>query len=368
MVVTPPAEALSPLAYGHFQEGAALMGEALKGKARRVPVYAQMHQFVARQAGIPGEIFYQRPEIMVPAMLRVQTEYGLDVASLTYDTYNIEAEALGQVLLYSLADMPDIDRGQPLIRDRSDLDLIKTPRFENAGRFSQVIEMLSIFHDLTGLTPSLSFTAPFSLAGNLVGIEKLLVAIYQDPAFTRDLFERLTGEVLAPWIAYQKAHFPEATKISGADATASLPIVNLSILRDWALPYIQRLREWCGPEVQVVNWWGEHYLKQPERMLDLKVAAGPTLVQGQDPDVAALGPSFYVEYANQHNLPLILGIGAGFLAQSEPSQVAERVRQYVEAGKRSPGFALYLCNVDAGTPPENLRAAIFTVKEAGIYE
>jgi len=354
--------AVTPAAHAHFQEGAALMAAALEGGARRAPVYAQMHEFVARQAGISSRVFYYRPEIMVPAMLKVQAEYGLDVASLTYDTYNIEAEGLGQKLLHSAANMPDIDRGQQLIKGRDDLRLVSTPKFEVAGRFRRVIDMLAIYQDLTGLAPSLSFCAPFSLAANLCGIERLLVAIYQEPGFARDLLERLTDDVLAPWIAYQKAHFPAATKISGADAVASLPIVNVSILRDWALPYIQRLRELTGLEVKVVNWWGERYLKQPEEMLALKVAAGPGVIQGQDPDVAALGPSFYADYAIRHKLPLILGVGAGFLTQSQPANVAERVREYVAAGKRAPGFALYLCNVDAETPPENVRAAVKAVK------
>lgn len=350
-------------AYEQFREGAALMAAALNGSANRVPVYAQMHEFVARQAGIPSEVFYYQPEVMVPAMLRVQAEYGLDVASLTYDAYNIEAEGLGQRLKHSAANMPDIDRSQQLIRDNADLGLVKTPNFETAGRFRRVIDMLAIYQELTGLEPTLDFCAPFSLAANLCGIERLLVAIYQEPAFARELLERLTGEVLAPWIAYWKAHFPGATKVSGADAVASLPIVNVSILRDWALPYIQRLRELTGLEVKVVNWVGERYLKQPEVMLDLKAAAGPGLIEGQDPDVAALGPAFYVDYARRHNLPLILGVGASFLAQSQPADIAERVRRYVEAGKQAPGFALYLCNVDAETPPENLRAAIRAVKE-----
>jgi uroporphyrinogen decarboxylase len=344
------------------------MVAALKGVAQRVPIYAQMHEFVAHQLGIPGEVFYYRPEIMVPAMLRVQAEYDLDGCSLTYDVYNIEAEGLGQRILRSSAGMPDIDRRQPLINDRADLQRLKTPDFDAAGRFRQVIDMLAIYQYLTGLAPPLTFCAPFSLAANVYGIERLLIAIYEDPEFARSLLDRLTETVLAPWIDYQKAHFPHAVKITGADATASLPIVNLSILEDWALPYIQRLREWSSVEVQVVNWVGERYLKQPAEMLDLKVAAGWGLLQGQDPDVATLGASYYADYAVNNDLPLILGIGAAFLAQSKPADVAERVRQYVEAGKRSPGFALYICNVDAETPAENLRAAVQSVKEHGVYE
>jgi hypothetical protein len=95
-------------------------------------------------------------------------------------------------------------------------------------------------------------------------------------------------------------------------------------------------------------------------MLDLKLAVGGDSLLGQDPDVEKLGPAFYKRYAVHHDLPLILGIGAGFLANSNPAAVAERVRQYIESGAQGGRFALYLCNIGGSTPPENVRAAIET--------
>jgi len=142
---------------------------------------------------------------------------------------------------------------------------------------------------------------------------------------------------------------------------ASVPIVNINILKKWCAPYIFRLRDLCGPEVYVPNWVGESRLKQPEEMLDLKLAVGPGSILGQDPDVEAFGPSFYKQYAERHNVPLILGVGAAFLANSTPDEIAKRVRYYVEVGGRGGRFALYLCNIGATTPPENVRAAVEAV-------
>ena len=82
----------------------------MAGESDRVPVFAHMHEFVAEQLGIPRHEFFTHPEIMVPAMLKVQAEYGIDVASITFDVYNIEAEGLGQKLVWSDTCMPDIDR------------------------------------------------------------------------------------------------------------------------------------------------------------------------------------------------------------------------------------------------------------------
>ncbi|MDQ7841403.1 MAG: uroporphyrinogen decarboxylase family protein [bacterium] len=344
--------------YSVFQEGVALMADAMRGTARWVPVYAQMHEFVAEQCGIPRREFFRRPELLVSATLDTQARFGLDVPAITYDVYNIEAEALGQGIQWSEDGMPDIDRTAPLIRDRADLSRIRTPDFDSQPACQRVLEMYAHFRRLAGIEPGLSFCAPFTLATNLRGIEQFLLDMYTDPEFARDLLARISEEVLAPWIVYLQRHFPHSTKISGVDATASPPIVNLTLLREWVVPSILRLRELSGPGVAVANWAGERYLKRPEEMLDLKLLVGPGPLLGQDPDVEALGPGFYKTYADLHDVPLILGVGAGFLAQERPAAVAERVRRYAEVGARGGRFALYLCNLGANTPPENLRAAV----------
>jgi hypothetical protein len=95
-------------------------------------------------------------------------------------------------------------------------------------------------------------------------------------------------------------------------------------------------------------------------MLELKLAVGPGALWGQDPDVERLGPAIFKEFAVAHRVPLVLGVGAAFLARATPGEVEARVRQYVEAGGRGGRFALYLCNVGATTPAANLRTAVET--------
>jgi hypothetical protein len=192
--------------------------------------------------------------------------------------------------------------------------------------------------------------------------------MYTDPFFARSLLDRVVEDLLAPWILRLKKEFPNATSVSGDDATSSLPIVNLDILREWIVPYVLRLKEICGPELYVPNWVGENHLSNPEEMLDIKRQVCPGFVEGQDPDVEALGPELYKKYAEKHNLPLILGVGARFLALGSPQQVGERVKHYVEVGGKNGRFALYLCNLGATTPPENVKAAIEAVQKFGVYK
>ncbi len=353
--------------YFFFQEGAKRFENAMSGVPDRVPVYAQMHEFAMKELGVNGEKFYTTPEILVTGTLEVCEKYGIDVAFLDFDVYNIEVEALGQEIIYSDNGMPDVDRSKPLIRDRNDVRKIKTPDFESDGRFPHIVEMYSIYKRLTGIDAGMEFTAPFSLAANLRGIEQLLGDIYENPDFAKSLFDRLTDEVLVPWVQHLKKTFPNARGIAGSDATASLPIVGPKILREWVVPYILRLRDLCGPEVYVPNWVGERYLKRPEEMFDLKLTVCPGFLEGQDPDVEILGPALYKEYAEKQGVPLVLGIGASFLALSNPEETEKRVRNYIEVGGKDGRFALYLCNLGATTPPENIKAIIDAVRRYGTY-
>jgi uroporphyrinogen-III decarboxylase len=308
------------------------------------------------------------PEIITPGSLEIAERYGLDVGYVDYDVYNIEAEALGQKVQYFDDHVPDVDRSNPLIASPNDLNKIKTPNFDIDGRFPKIIEIQHIYKKLTGLPPALQFCSPFSLAANLRGMETLIMDILISPNFARGLFDAIVEEVLAPWILYQKKQFPNASGIAGADAVASPPVVTLDILKKWVVPYILRLREICGPEVYVPNWVGERYLKNPEEMLELKLQVSPQFLEGQDPDVEALGPELYKTYAQNRGLPLVLGVGASFMAHATPKDVEERVKNYIEIGGRDGQFALYLCNIGATTPAENINAAVEAVHTYGRYE
>nr|NIM98290.1 hypothetical protein [candidate division Zixibacteria bacterium] len=80
------------------------------------------------------------------------------------------------------------------------------------------------------------------------------------------------------------------------------------------------------------------------------------------------GPAVYREYAEKRGVPLILGIGASFLALSQPEDIEKRVKNYIEVGGKNGRFALYLCNLGATTPPGNVRAVIGATDRYGTYE
>ncbi|MFQ5645282.1 MAG: hypothetical protein ACE5FQ_16535, partial [Thiogranum sp.] len=87
-----------------------------------------------------------------------------------------------------------------------------------------------------------------------------------EPDFVRHFFARIIEEVLAPWILCQKKHFPNAASVSGSDATASVPLLNVKTIKEWVVPGIQRLREMCGPELSVPNSIGDFIIATNEEV------------------------------------------------------------------------------------------------------
>ena len=355
-----------------FQAGAERFETVLSGGIPdRVPVAAQMHEFSMRQKDLNVREFYTNAKVFVPAVLENMEKYGIDIPFLDFDIYNIEVEGIGQKIKYSDENMPDVDPHDRLLKDKSNLKKIKTPNFETDGRFANVVEMYRLFHKLTGVKPVMRFTAPFSMATHLRGVDTLILDIYDDPAWVNELFTGLTEKVLAPYLLYLKQHVANdyaGHGIGGADAMASPPLLSPEMLKEWVVPHFLRLRELVGPEVYLPNWWGDSYFKKPEDMFDLKLKVCPAFLEVQDPDVEIIGPEICKEYATKHNIPLVIGLGSAFLGTAKPDEVYDRVKQYVQVGGENGGFYLYLCNIGATTPVENVVAAMEAVEKYGTYQ
>lgn len=336
----------------------------------RVPVAAQMHEFSMRQKALNAREFYSNADVFVPSVLGYMEKYGIDMPFLDFDIYNIEVEALGQKVIFSDENMPDVDPRHRFLANKQNLRHIKTPDFKTAGRIPNVVRMYQLFQELTGVAPVIRFTAPFSMATHLRGVDTLIIDTFEDPEWCRKLFTTLTENVLAPYLQHLKRYIPNSYPghgMGGADAMASLPILNPGMIKEWVIPYFLRLVELVGPEVYLPNWVGDRYLKNVEDMFDFKLQVCPSFLEVQDPDVEAIGPEVCKKYAVEHNVPLAIGVGAAFLAVAKPDKIYERVKYYVQVGGENGGFYLYLCNLGATTPPENIAAAMAAVEKYGTY-
>ena len=196
-----------------------------------VPIAAQCHHHSARLAGVPGQRFFTDALTFARTQLRVTDYYGFDAPNTLWDVYNIEAEALGQKMVYPPDGIPDVDRREPLIRSRSDLDRLRPPDPVRSGRMPWVHEINRRYAEMTGRPARAFFCAPFSLAANVRGYENLMNDMYEDPGFTHRLFAFLCDDVLAPYIEAMRRECGHPSLLAdGNDAWASPPMITLDMM------------------------------------------------------------------------------------------------------------------------------------------
>lgn len=339
---------------------------AMNGVPRCVPVFAQMHDHAARLAGVSVREFCTNPKTFVEVTVLASEYYQFDFPRLLCDGYNIEAEALGQKMVYAEDALPDVDRTDLLIQTPTDLERLKPPDPHSSGRMPYVLEANRLYKEQTGLTPNLTFCAPFSLAIQIRGYVNFVKDIKTRPAFAHELLTFLTDQVLTPWIKTLKAEAGGDFLVLGADAWASPPNFTVDMIEEFDIPYVLRLKERCG-SASASGWWGESNLKDPRRLIEWKAKVRPGYLYGFDPDPDVLGPEIYKEIATQHDCPLALGIDARLLRDGPPEALVERIRRYIAAGAPGGKFFILLNSIPADTPPEHIHLAVAAVQTYGQY-
>jgi len=344
-----------------LREGAARAKKGAQGVADRVPVYAQISHHSARLLGESSIDFFSDAETFLRCELAADAFYKIDGPTIHYDVYNIESEALGAPLIWGEEQIPTVDPRSPLLSSPDGFEELRPVRMGEDARMPYVLEINSRLMDL-GLTPKVRFTGLFTFAANLLGLQQLILAILTEPDRVHRLMRFLTHEIVAPWGVCQREHCGSNETATGSDALASPPLATIEIVREFCLKYIQELEQLVGG-IRLAGLWGESCLSEPETLLDLKKAGSPGAIQVLDPDVTALGPTFFREYADQSDLSLVVGLDANLVGAGSAEEVALRARRFIDEAGKTGRFVLFLNDIPYETPPENVRAAVAVAHE-----
>ncbi len=97
------------------------------GTPDRVPVLTQPYTYAMAMHRIPARRFFSEPATFVNASYNMAAYFGVDFWYPTFDVYNIEAEAMGQALIWREGSEPDVDARRPLISSEDDFMRLKPP-------------------------------------------------------------------------------------------------------------------------------------------------------------------------------------------------------------------------------------------------
>lgn len=324
-----------------------------------VSIGAQINDHAAFMAGVSPEFFFTDPDIFTKTQILVTQYYNLDTLSNFWDVYNVEAEAMGQKVVYHSDCLPDIDRTSYLIGSPSDLDKLHPPNPYTSGRMPWIQAVNKNFLKLTGRLDRVYFTAPFSLAANIRGYENLMEDMFLRPEFAHRLFKFLCDEVLVPHIGAirEQANMPDLL-MDGRDAWASPPMITLDMMDEYVVTYTERLRDKVGGNLMTRGNWGDAKSRDTERFFLQKTKCSPGILSVLDPDLYEIGPDRVKAFADDHNLSIAAGVDASLLHKGPAEAIVERIKWYIDTCARDNRCMIHLNQIPGDTPSEHVHAAV----------
>lgn len=331
----------------------------ISAAGRHIVIGAQSNDHSAYLAGVPTQRFFTDAATFVGVQLLVTEYYQFDAISNFWDVYNIEAEALGQKIVYHPGGIPDADRTRPLIGTPADFDRLMPPDPHTSGRMPWVLEVNRNYLEMAGKLDRAYFTAPFSLAVNIRGYENLVADMFARPTFVHRLFRFLCDDVLSPYIEAMRNDLGLADLImDGRDAWASPPLISLEMMDEYVVAYTERLRKNLGGNLITRGNWGDAKSRDPERFFAQKLLCSPIALSVLDPDLYEVGPDRVKSYASQHNIPVTAGFDASLLKDGPIEAIVDRIRLYIDKMGRDGKCMIHLNQIAAETPPEHVHAAV----------
>lgn len=339
-----------------------------------VPAFAQVNDYIPWLCKVPCDyLLRDDPAGMAECSLLVQEYLDLDLITANLDVYNFEAEAIGAPIHYYKDHMPDLDRSNYLIKSEADFDKVCWKGLES-GRFPYLISYAKAYAEYTGIPGTLVFSGPWTLAGNLYGLDNLILAAIEDPDFVHELLRRIVEDLHEPMFRELRKLFPFMNQIFFVDAFVSPPMSSMPIIREFIEPSLHHemeMLESLGIKNMIFNdagIWGVTHVRKEDRdeFIDFTARMGAGIVTAYDPDAYDLGIRFFREYADRNKAPLMIGLSTSFLRNASPEEVAERVKDYVLTGRDGiTPMQFFFSNIAPETPIENIAAAIAAVHTYG---
>jgi uroporphyrinogen-III decarboxylase len=335
-----------------------------------IHVTAQMHDHAMTLAGVPARKYYWDARLLVDTIAEVTAYYEMDGMNAGSDVYNFEIEGLGGKMIYGENSMPTIDFRDPLVKATEDLRRLKTPNFHRDGRLPYALDCMKYGKEYGAYRGF--FCAPFSMAVGLRSFPALIRDMRKQPKFAHELLTFIVDEVLVPYLKVQKDDLGLTLSL-GADAWCSIPNLSVKEMKEWVVPYNERLMAKAKEFGVMAVLTSGDYCEERLEKFDIDVLYGSFEVE-----IASLGiPSIMLAMGRWQEYPLEpvvnfldkykqqgiraaihAGVNARLLRDGPVDKIVDNVKRFVDAFARDHELNIFLANIPADAPANNIHAAI----------
>lgn len=199
----------------------------------RVPCNIFIGDHAANIIGVKVSDLNFSSDKFVQGQLAANELYGIESTGVSPGLTGI-AEALGSKLVFP-------DHGAPYVREYAikdvlDLDKLSVPDPVKAGRFTFVLETAEKLAEKFGkeIPVSIEVPGPFTTAGNLMSIEKLLRDTRKNPEYIHRVLRLVTDTT----ISFIKEAAKLDVDIGIAEPSASGTLISKDMFQKFTLPYL----------------------------------------------------------------------------------------------------------------------------------
>jgi uroporphyrinogen decarboxylase len=237
----------------------------------RVPVFSHIYGLAARLNHISLKDYLNSAELLAGCQLAAWKRFGYDGVTVFADN-SLETEALGSNISYHDDAYPQIDKYG--LKDIFDWKYLAIPDPEEDGRMPVILQACRIIKDEVGQDTAVVGTVqgPMTLAGQLLGLEKLIYTVVDHP----EEFYNLLNFTTRVMVTFGKALINAGAQVIHIfDPSSSCSVINRAVFREYILPNLkQAFKEFkdSGDPICWLNITG-----QTEPVLDLFPETGADL-------------------------------------------------------------------------------------------
>lgn len=292
-----------------------------------------------------------QPELAAEIIISTSEEVRSDIVWPGSGFHNLAIRALGGQIKFRAKGAPDvqaplIDRADEV--DRLDLERLKEdPGIQNLWRTAEIVSQTIGSHYLTGC----SQWGPFTLAGHIYGVERIMRAIYKDPSavlHVLDFTSELCYHYLEPFIT------AGVGIVSIADPSASGDLISRQQFADFVLPHLQKVVAKLRRRGAFVCI---HICGNITNRLDLIPETGANLLSmDYKVDLCKAKETLGGIIAFSGNMNPV-----GIMQTATPDQVVEACQSCINKTDAIPGYILMPgCDIPPGVPLANIQAMVET--------
>lgn len=152
--------------------------------------------------------------------------------------HNLAIRAVGGKIKFRAKGTPDVQ--EPLLKEAKDVDAVNLDRLKDDKDINTLVETSAILSRSIGQSTLVGTSqwGPFTLAGHVYGVERLMRSLFKDKAAAHAILE-FTTEFCC---RYLKPFVDAGIEIiSIADPTASGDLISREQFREFSLPYLKKV-------------------------------------------------------------------------------------------------------------------------------